>query len=206
MSGAAPRGAEFGPLWSELSVTLCPSSLRVLSDLGFARATPVQAAVVPLLCTNKDVAVEACTGSGKTLAFVLPLIEILLKAHASAPLKKHDVRLPPGAPFTAPPRRQLTPVSQPQVAALVVSPTRELAKQTLEVLAPFLSALPPPGAFLLVGGSDPSADVNRFYDVRVLLCPDRASATPVADTLFVGIVHRLGPTCWWAPPAAWMTC
>ena len=92
MSGAAPRGAQFGPLWSELSVTLCPSSLRVLSDLGFARATPVQAAVVPLLCTNKDVAVEACTGSGKTLAFVLPLVEILLKAHASAPLKKHDVR------------------------------------------------------------------------------------------------------------------
>ena len=92
MSGHAPRGAEFGPLWGDLAVTLCHSSLRVLGDLGFARATPVQAAVVPLLCTNKDVAVEACTGSGKTLAFVLPLVEILLKAHASAPLKKHDVR------------------------------------------------------------------------------------------------------------------
>jgi hypothetical protein len=105
MGGAAPRGAEFGPLWSELSVTLCPSSLRVLADLGFTRATPVQAAVVPLLCTNKDVAVEACTGSGKTLAFVLPLVEILLKAHASAPLKKHDVR--PRRLLATPPRHDI---------------------------------------------------------------------------------------------------
>ena len=71
---------------------LCDTSLTVLRDLGFARATPVQAAVIPLLCTNKDVAVEACTGSGKTLAFLLPLVEILRRAHAEAPLKKHEVR------------------------------------------------------------------------------------------------------------------
>lgn len=51
-----------------------------------------QATVIPLLCTNKDVAVEACTGSGKTLAFVLPLVEILLKAEADQAYKKHEVR------------------------------------------------------------------------------------------------------------------
>lgn len=62
----------------------------------------------------------------------------------------------------------------------MVSPTRELAKQTLEVLAPFLSPLPPPGALLLVGGSDPSVDVNRFYDVRLMTPPGRGSATSVA--------------------------
>ena len=48
--------------------------------------------MIPLLCTNKDVAVEACTGSGKTLAFVLPLVEILLKSEADQAYKKHEAR------------------------------------------------------------------------------------------------------------------
>lgn len=92
MSASAPRGAEFGPLWSALKPALCESSLAALSCAGFSRATPVQAAVVPLLCSNKDVSVEACTGSGKTLAFLLPLVELLRRAHAETALKKHDVR------------------------------------------------------------------------------------------------------------------
>ena len=54
-----------------------------------------------------------------------------------------------------------------------MSPTRELARQILDVAAPFLAALPGPGAMLLVGGSDPSADVARFQEVR----PSRAAAT-----------------------------
>jgi Lhr-like helicase len=37
----------------------------------------VQAACIPLLLKNKDVAAEAVTGSGKTLAFVIPMIELL---------------------------------------------------------------------------------------------------------------------------------
>jgi hypothetical protein len=89
---APPVGAAFGPLWSELKPALCAETLAALSAAGFPRATPVQAAVIPLLCTNKDVAVEACTGSGKTLAFILPLVEILLRAGAEAPLRKHEAR------------------------------------------------------------------------------------------------------------------
>jgi ATP-dependent RNA helicase DDX55/SPB4 len=37
----------------------------------------VQAACIPLLLKNKDVAAEAVTGSGKTLAFIIPMIELL---------------------------------------------------------------------------------------------------------------------------------
>jgi len=129
---------EGGPRFAELRPALCAATLATLAAGGFERATPVQAAVVPLLCTNKDVSVEACTGSGKTLAFVLPLVELLLRADADAPLRRHEV------------------------AALVISPTRELARQTLDVAAPFLAALAGPGALLLVGGSDPAADVARF--------------------------------------------
>lgn len=35
-------GAQFGPLWSELSVKLSQKSLDVLDKLGFERAAPVQ--------------------------------------------------------------------------------------------------------------------------------------------------------------------
>jgi ATP-dependent RNA helicase DDX55/SPB4 len=60
----------------------------------------VQAAVLPLLCSNSDVCVKAVTGSGKTLAFVLPLVERLKS-------------------FKAP--------SKNGVLALILAPSRELA-------------------------------------------------------------------------------
>jgi len=63
------------------------------------------------------VSVEACTGSGKTLAFVLPMIEILWKANKESKFKKHSI------------------------GAVIVSPTRELAKQIRDVAEPFLQSL-----------------------------------------------------------------
>ena len=64
-------------------------TLEVLEAQGFVNATPVQEATIPLLCGNKDVAVDACTGSGKTLAFVVPVVEKLRRLEE--PLKKHQV-------------------------------------------------------------------------------------------------------------------
>lgn len=58
---------------------ISPSVLNVLQEHGFEHATPVQEAVIPLFCSNKDVAVDAATGSGKTLAFVVPIVERLIK-------------------------------------------------------------------------------------------------------------------------------
>ena len=84
---------------------LSSDTLAVLSRLGFIHATPVQEAVIPLFCGYKDVAVDACTGSGKTLAFVLPIIEKLRRLDEK--LLKH------------------------QVGAIIISPTRELAKQVI---------------------------------------------------------------------------
>ncbi|KAK8094661.1 hypothetical protein PG997_001346 [Apiospora hydei] len=65
-------------------------------------------APVPLFLTNKDVVVEAVTGSGKTLAFLIPLIQRLLRIED--PTKRHHV------------------------AAIIVTPTRELASQIHKVL------------------------------------------------------------------------
>ncbi|HSP35305.1 MAG TPA: DEAD/DEAH box helicase [Thermoanaerobaculia bacterium] len=72
-----------------------------MAGCGFVRATPVQAATLPLLLASQDVAAQAQTGTGKTAAFVLPLLE-MLAAH------KFDGARP---------------------AALIVAPTRELAMQ-----------------------------------------------------------------------------
>jgi len=112
--------------------------LQLLDAQNFKTATPVQAATIPLLTTNKDVAVEACTGSGKTLAFVLPIVEIL--GRMDEKLNKH------------------------QVGAIIVSPTRELAKQIFDVAAPYLQEVCAAPPMLLVGGSDPSVDVLSFRE------------------------------------------
>lgn len=62
--------------------------------------------------THKDVVVEAVTGSGKTLAFLLPVVEKLLRLEEA--VKRHHV------------------------AAIIISPTRELASQIYNVLLSLL--------------------------------------------------------------------
>lgn len=63
--------------FKNLDPKLSQETIHVLETQGFVNATPVQAATIPLLCSYKDVAVDAATGSGKTLAFLVPLVEIL---------------------------------------------------------------------------------------------------------------------------------
>lgn len=74
-----------GTRFSELKPALSQPVLDALSTGGFHFCTPVQAATIPLLCSHKDVAVDAATGSGKTLAFVVPLVEIIRACPAPKP-------------------------------------------------------------------------------------------------------------------------
>jgi superfamily II DNA/RNA helicase len=78
---------------------------------GIDRPFPVQALCIPPALEGRDVCGKAKTGSGKTLAFGLPLL----------------LRVPAGRP-----RRP---------AGLVLVPTRELALQVHDVLAPLAAAL-----------------------------------------------------------------
>ena len=141
----APSAAKAeGPPFADLRPSLRPESLDALAAGGFERSTPVQASTIPLLCSHKDVSVEACTGSGKTLAFVLPMVEILARARKE--LRRYDV------------------------GAVVASPTRELARQIHEVATPFVKTLARGGdasdgeelSMLLVGGTDVAKDVAKF--------------------------------------------
>ena len=135
---------------------LSPTTLLCLTELGFTHATPVQQATLPLFCGHKDVAVEACTGSGKTLAFVVPVVEKL--RGLPSPLTQHQARSPAPRPGSCRLNYAFSCLSAVetrvvlQVGAMIVSPTRELAKQTFAVLQPFLQTLPWAQATLLVGG------------------------------------------------------
>lgn len=84
-----PNKALTNTRFSDLKPELSEPVLEALNHGGFEHCTPVQAATIPLLCSYKDVAVDAATGSGKTLAFVVPLVEILRRSTSSP--KPHQV-------------------------------------------------------------------------------------------------------------------
>uniref|UniRef100_A0A7M4FM17 ATP-dependent RNA helicase n=1 Tax=Crocodylus porosus TaxID=8502 RepID=A0A7M4FM17_CROPO len=124
--------------WEALPAPLSAGVLRTLRALRFPRMTPVQSATIPLFMNNKDVAAEAVTGSGKTLAFVIPILEILLRREEK--LKKM------------------------QVGAIIITPTRELAVQIDEVLSHFTKHFPQFSQILLIGGTNPVEDIEKFKE------------------------------------------
>ncbi|KAG8390143.1 hypothetical protein BUALT_Bualt01G0052900 [Buddleja alternifolia] len=130
-----PNKALTSTRFSDLNPPLSAPVLKVLTRSGFEFCTPVQAKTIPLLCSYKDVAVDAATGSGKTLAFVIPLVEILRRAAAPKPQ---------------------------QVMGVIISPTRELASQIFKVAEPFISTLSNVRPMLLVGGAEVKADMRMI--------------------------------------------
>uniref|UniRef100_A0A1B6CXC2 ATP-dependent RNA helicase n=1 Tax=Clastoptera arizonana TaxID=38151 RepID=A0A1B6CXC2_9HEMI len=132
--------------WNCIEPKLSQNVLNTLEELRFHFMTPVQATCIPLLLKNKDVAAEAVTGSGKTLAFVIPLLEIMQK------------RIDKWKPH--------------EVGGIIISPTRELAIQTSEVLDSFLSNFDPPYIKMMaVGGNSVIEDIKKFkqYGANIII-------------------------------------
>lgn len=124
---------------------LDPRLLRSVQHLGFAKPTDIQQEAIPAVLVGRDLIVSSKTGSGKTLAYLLPMMQRLLKSRA---LSKQDAR------------------------ALILAPTRELAKQVYAQLRLFIANTPVTAA-LIVGG-------ENFNDQEKLLKrqPDVIVATP----------------------------
>lgn len=112
---STPRTATPGlpPAESFDALGLPPELMRAMVGLGVTEPFPIQAATLPNALAGRDVLGRARTGSGKTLAFGLALL----------------VRT---AGLRAEPKRPL---------ALVLVPTRELAQQVSDALAPYAQAL-----------------------------------------------------------------
>lgn len=78
---------------------------KAIDVLGYEQATPVQAKAIPAVLAGKNVIVSSKTGSGKTAAFLLPALQTML---ASAPVNPSSTRM------------------------LILTPTRELARQIVK--------------------------------------------------------------------------
>ncbi len=87
------------------SLGLDPRILKGVHDLGFIRPTPIQAKAIPPILEGRDVIGLAQTGTGKTAAFVLPVLHRLLQEKSTG-----------------------------RVRTLIISPTREIATQSIDHL------------------------------------------------------------------------
>ena len=72
---------------------------------GFTSTTPIQSAVIPIVMDGSDLIGCAETGTGKTAAFLLPILNRMLRARATAPDERGFTRV------------------------LILAPTRELCGQ-----------------------------------------------------------------------------
>ncbi len=114
-----------GSLYSELPLN--PHLVECLkTKLGISKLTVAQRLAIPHILKKHDVLLKSPTGTGKTLAFAVPIVEGLL---SSSP-RVYPVRFFP---------HHQTQRSD-GVLALILTPTRELALQTHEVLTSLLQS------------------------------------------------------------------
>ncbi len=132
-----------------------------LSHLGFTETTQIQADAIPLAVAGKDLLASSKTGSGKTLAFLLPAMQRVLKTRA---LTKRDPRV------------------------LILTPTRELAKQVYAQLRLLISNTSLKST--LVSGGENFNDQVKALDKD----PHFVVGTPgrIVDHLKKGLLHLHG--------------
>ena len=105
---------------------LSPEILKALSDKGYESATPIQEALIPVMFSRRDIMAGAQTGTGKTAGFSLPILQDLSKSFVEG---------------------------QHYPKAVILVPTRELAKQvhaSIEAYGKYL----PLKSIVLFGGAN----------------------------------------------------
>ena len=132
---------------------LSPKSVKAVVRKGYRQPTPIQRKAIPLLLDKRDVVAMARTGSGKTAAFLLPAIDIL---------KEHSVVI--------------------GMRCLILSPTRELAIQTMKFAKEFSRGRHLRIA-LILGGDSMNEQFQALHDN-----PDIVIATPGR---LVHVIHEM---------------
>ena len=108
--------------------------LRALSDKGYESATPIQKALIPAMFSRRDIMAGAQTGTGKTAGFTLPILQELRKTYVEG---------------------------QHYPKAVILVPTRELAKQVHESIEAYAKYLPLK-SIVLFGGANLTSQANRL--------------------------------------------
>lgn len=121
--------------------------LKNLKHYDFKKPTDIQKQAIPVAIAGKDLLASSKTGSGKTLAFVLPMLYKSLKTKS----------------FSAKDPR-----------AVILAPTRELAKQVYGELRSMLAGLSYDAA-LILGGENFNDQVKalRRYPKFIVATPGR---------------------------------
>ncbi|XP_063545169.1 ATP-dependent RNA helicase abstrakt isoform X1 [Cydia strobilella] len=108
--------------------------LRGLEEKGIKKPTPIQVQGIPAVLMGRDMIGIAFTGSGKTLVFTLPLLLVCLEQEIKMPFIRNE------GPY-----------------GLIICPSRELAKQTHEIIQHFvkhlkMTGMPEIRSCLAIGG------------------------------------------------------
>jgi superfamily II DNA/RNA helicase len=142
---------------------LSPEVLTAITEAGYREPTPIQQKAIPVALQGRDLLGCAQTGTGKTAAFVLPLIDILAGGKAKA-------RMP---------------------RALILSPTRELAQQTLENFQIYAQHTDLAAA-LLIGGNNMRAQeqaLSNNIDILIATPGRLIDMVERGKLLMMGVKH-----------------
>ena len=113
---------------------LCPEILKALKDRGYNSATPIQKVLIPVMLQGHDIMAGAQTGTGKTAGFTLPILQELSKDIGEG---VHHLK------------------------AVIIVPTRELARQVHESVESYGKYLPLKSV-VLYGGTNMTSQANRL--------------------------------------------
>ena len=125
---------------------LAPAILKAVREQGYETPTPIQAQAIPAVLEGHDLLAGAQTGTGKTAAFTLPLLHKLSKGEGKTNKFGKD-----------------------GIAALVLTPTRELAAQVEESIRLYGKYLPLTSTVIFGGvGMNPQIDrIKKGVDILV---------------------------------------
>ncbi|HYE40212.1 MAG TPA: DEAD/DEAH box helicase [Ramlibacter sp.] len=127
-------------------LNLAPAILKAVREEGYETPTPIQAQAIPAVLEGHDLLAGAQTGTGKTAAFTLPMLHRLTKGQSKTNKFGKD-----------------------GIAALVLTPTRELAAQVEESIRTYGKYLPLSSTVIFGGvGMNPQIDrIKKGVDILV---------------------------------------
>ncbi|RHY14963.1 hypothetical protein DYB36_005086 [Aphanomyces astaci] len=146
------------PIKSFAEMRFPPAILNSLKAKNIIRPTPIQVQAMPCILSGRDLIGIAFTGSGKTLTFTLPLVMLALEQEKKMPLIAKE------GPF-----------------GVILGPSRELMRQTYEIVTHFTSSLFQAG---YVQTFRP-----KFTDFSPLLCMGGQDKREQLDMIFKRGVH-----------------
>jgi len=122
--------------------------LKAIKDKGYTKPSPIQEQAIPVILDKHDVLAGAQTGTGKTAGFTLPLLQLLCSKTSKN--------------------------TKPNIKALILTPTRELAAQVAQSVDDYGKYLPIKTAVIFGGvGINPQKALLRKGVDIVIATPGR---------------------------------